>query len=88
MKTMRAIVMIGVLAAIGAVPVIAQVHKFFTPGTVWTVTMIKIASGMDQSFLQYLDGSSRRQRRRRSRPDSRSRTRFFERWTTAAPGTS
>jgi hypothetical protein len=56
MKTMRAIVLIGVLAAIGAMPVIAQVHKFFTPGTVWTVTMIKIASGMDQSYLQYLDG--------------------------------
>ena len=53
---MRAIVLIGVLAAIGAVPVIAQVHKFFTPGTVWTVTMIKMAPGMDQTYLQYLDG--------------------------------
>ena len=39
-----------------AVPVIGQVHKFFSPGSVWTVTMIKIASGMDQSYLQYLDG--------------------------------
>jgi hypothetical protein len=41
---------------LGALPVIGQVHKFFSPGTVWTVTMIKIASGMDQSYLQYLDG--------------------------------
>ena len=56
MKTMRAVVLIGILAAIGAVPVIAQVHKFFTPGTVWTVTMIKMAPGMDQNYLQYLDG--------------------------------
>ena len=56
MKTMRAVVLIGVLAAIGAVPVIGQVHKFFTPGTVWTVTMIKMASGMDQAYLEYLDG--------------------------------
>jgi len=42
--------------ALGALPVIGQVHKFFSPGTVWTVTMIKIASGMDQTYLQYLDG--------------------------------
>ena len=56
MKTMRAAVLIGVLTAMAAVPVIGQVHKFFSPGTVWTVTMIKIASGMDQSYLQYLDG--------------------------------
>jgi len=56
MKTVRRVVLIGVLTAIGAVPVLGQVHKFFTPGTVWTVTMIKMASGMDQSYLQYLDG--------------------------------
>ena len=56
MKTMRAVVLIGVLAAIGTVPVLGQVHKFFTPGTVWTVTMIKMAPGMDQSYLEYLDG--------------------------------
>ena len=56
MKIVRRIVLIGVLTAIGAVPVIGQVHKFFSPGTVWTVTMIKMASGMDQSYLQYLDG--------------------------------
>jgi hypothetical protein len=56
MKTMRRVVLLGVLIAMGAVPVIGQVHKFFTPGTVWTVTMIKMSSGMDQSYLQYLDG--------------------------------
>ena len=56
MKTARTVVLIGVLAAIGAVPVIGQVHKYFSPGTVWTVTMIKMSSGMDQSYLQYLDG--------------------------------
>ena len=55
MKTVRRVVLIGVLIALGALPVIGQVHKFFSPGTVWTVTMIKVASGMDQSYLQYLD---------------------------------
>ena len=56
MKIVRTVVLIGVLIALGALPVIGQAHKFFSPGTVWTVTMIKIASGMDQSYLQYLDG--------------------------------
>lgn len=36
-------------------PVVAQVHKYFTPGTVRTITMIRIAPGMDQAYLQYLD---------------------------------
>jgi len=49
-------VLIGVLTALGGVPLIGQVHKFFSPGTVWTVTMIKMAPGMDQTYMQYLDG--------------------------------
>ena len=56
MKTVRIVGLIGLLIALGALPVIGQAHKFFSPGTVWTVTMIKMASGMDQSYLQYLDG--------------------------------
>ncbi len=56
MKTIRTVVLIGILIALGGIPVIGQVHKFFSPGTVWTVTMIKMAPGMDQSYLEYLDG--------------------------------
>lgn len=56
MKIIRTLVLIGILTAMGAMPVIGQVHKFFSPGTVWTVTMIKMAPGMDQSYLEYLDG--------------------------------
>ena len=48
--------LISVLAATGAVPVIGQVHKYFTPGAVWTVTMVRMTPGMDQTYLQYLDG--------------------------------
>ena len=55
MRITRVIALIGILGAAGAVPMIAQVHKFFSPGTVWTVTMIKMASGMDQTYLEYLD---------------------------------
>jgi hypothetical protein len=56
MKSLKTLVLIGILTTFAAVPVIGQVHKFFTPGTVWTVTMIKIAPGMDQSYMEYLDG--------------------------------
>jgi hypothetical protein len=56
MKTVRTIVLIGILIALGAMPVIGQAYKFFSPGTVWTVTMIKMSSGMDQSYMQYLAG--------------------------------
>jgi len=38
-----------------AVSTYGQVHKYFTPGTVWGVTTIKIHSGMDQAYLEYLD---------------------------------
>ena len=57
MKILRNLLLIGGLAAVGAVPVMGQVHKYFTPGTVWTVTMIQMTSGMDQMYLQYLDSS-------------------------------
>ena len=56
MKRLKGVVLIGVFGAMGVVPVLGQVHKYFTPGTVWTVTMVRMASGMDQSYLQYLDG--------------------------------
>jgi len=38
-----------------AISVYGQVHKYYTPGTVWAVTTIRIHSGMDQAYLQYLD---------------------------------
>jgi hypothetical protein len=34
----------------------AQVHRYFNPGTVWTVSGIRVTAGMDQAYLQYLDG--------------------------------
>ena len=57
MKILRNVLLIAGLAAVGAVPVMGQVHKYFTPGTVWTVTMIQMTPGMDQKYLQYLDTS-------------------------------
>jgi hypothetical protein len=38
-----------------AVSVYGQVHKYYTPGSVWSVTTIRIHPGMDQAYLAYLD---------------------------------
>jgi hypothetical protein len=53
-KLFKALLVTAVVAG-AATPVVAQVHKYFTPGTVWTVTMIRTTAGMDQMYLQYLD---------------------------------
>ena len=57
MKIARNVLLIGGLAAVAAVPVVGQVHKYFNPGTIWTVTMIQMTPGMDQMYLEYLDTS-------------------------------
>jgi hypothetical protein len=56
MRQLRMGVLAGVVAAVAVTPLVAQVHKYFTPGSVWSVTMIRIAPGMDQMYMQYLDG--------------------------------
>jgi hypothetical protein len=38
-----------------AVSVYGQIHKYYTPGSVWGVTTIRIHPGMDQAYLEYLD---------------------------------
>ena len=40
-----------------ALPVVGQIYRYYHPGTVWTVTTIRIHSGMDPAYLQYLDGA-------------------------------
>ena len=39
----------------------AQIHKYFTPGSVWSVTMVKIHPGMDQAYLEYLDSGLKKE---------------------------
>src|SRR5262245_40442784 len=55
MRTLKRGLLSAILAALIVVPAAGQVHKYFSPGTVWTVTMIKMAPGMDQMYMQYLD---------------------------------
>jgi hypothetical protein len=52
---MKALLAGGIALAI-TVSLAGQVHKYYSPGTVWTVTMIKIAPGMDQMYMEYLAG--------------------------------
>jgi hypothetical protein len=33
----------------------AQIYRFYRPGTIWSVTTIRIKAGMDPAYLQYLD---------------------------------
>jgi hypothetical protein len=56
MSTLKTLLLLGTLTATAATPGMAQVHKYYTPGTVWTVTTIRVAPGMDQMYMQYLDG--------------------------------
>lgn len=56
MRTLKTLLLLGTLTAATATPAMAQIHKYYTPGTVWTVTMIRVAPGMDQMYMQYLDG--------------------------------
>ena len=42
-------------ALVLAVTATAQVYKYYSPGTIWTVTTIRVKSGMDQAYLAYLD---------------------------------
>ena len=48
---LASVAMVSMLAA----TVYGQVHKYYSPGSVWGVTMIRIHSGMDQAYLEYLD---------------------------------
>lgn len=51
-----AILLFGLLMASGAAA-FGQIYKYYTPGPIWTVTTIRITSGMDQAYLEYLDTS-------------------------------
>ncbi|MBI4503546.1 MAG: hypothetical protein HY700_20590 [Gemmatimonadetes bacterium] len=35
----------------------AQTYKYYSPGSVWAVQLVKIKYGQDQNYLAYLDGT-------------------------------
>jgi len=56
MKSQRKLILSSLVAVllVMAASAYGQVHKYFTPGSVWGVTTIRIHSGMDQAYLEYL----------------------------------
>ena len=38
-----------------------QIYRYFNPGSVWTVTTIRVRPGMDQLYMEYLDGQFKRE---------------------------
>jgi len=42
MTTLKKVLLVGTVVMAIATPVIGQVHKYFTPGSAWTVSMIRI----------------------------------------------
>lgn len=54
---------VAVLAAalVLTVTATAQIYKYYRPGTVWTVTTIRMKSGMDQAYISYLDSEFKKE---------------------------
>jgi len=48
------------IALLAACSVSAQVYRYYRPGTVWTVTAIRMKAGTNQTYMQYLDGQFRK----------------------------
>ena len=44
-----------------AITATAQVYKYYSPGSIWTVTTIRIKPGMDQAYLAYLDSEFKKE---------------------------
>jgi hypothetical protein len=61
-RVQRSILTLSVsLLLLTGIAVYGQVYRHYSPGTIWTVTTIRIKSGMDQAYLEYLDGSFKRE---------------------------
>ncbi len=56
MKSVANKVVVAAAALLLAISAFAQVYRFYSPGSIWTVTTIRIKAGMDPAYLQYLDG--------------------------------
>ena len=61
MKSMTAKLAVALATLLLAIPAIAQIYRYYSPGTIWTVTTIRIQAGMDPAYLQYLDGQFKKE---------------------------
>lgn len=49
------------LLLFAAVSASAQIYRYYSPGSVWTITTIRIKPGMDQRYFQYLDSDFKKE---------------------------
>jgi hypothetical protein len=61
MKSMTAKLAVALATLLLAIPAIAQIYRYYSPGTIWTVTTIRIQSGMDPAYFQFLDGDFKKE---------------------------
>ena len=63
MKMTKKLLVASIAAAllVLAISAYGQVHKYYTNGSVWSVATIRIHSGMDQAYLQYLDNQLKKE---------------------------
>ncbi len=61
MKSVTAKLAIALAILMLAIPAIAQIYRYYSPGTIWTVTAIRIQAGMDPAYLQFLDGEFKKE---------------------------
>jgi len=61
MKSVAAKLAVALATLLLAIPAIAQIYRYYSPGTIWTVTTIRIQAGMDPAYLQYLDGQFKKE---------------------------
>jgi hypothetical protein len=53
-------VLLGLLPVSG-MAVYGQIYRHYSPGTIWTVTAVRIKSGMDPAYLEYLGGNFKKE---------------------------
>jgi len=53
-------VLLGLLLVSG-MAVYGQIYRHYSPGTIWTVTAVRIKSGMDPAYLEYLSGNFKKE---------------------------
>ena len=61
MKSVAAKLAVALAAILLAISASAQIYRYYSPGSVWTVTTIRIKAGMDPAYLQYLDGQFKKE---------------------------
>jgi hypothetical protein len=55
MKSRIIKVAVAGIALLLGISAFGQIYKYYTPGTVWSITTIRVKAGMDPAYLQYLD---------------------------------